>query len=71
MDWHSTVRFPGESASYRAARDELLAAERELRKQVEQVAQLRRKLPLSGALQEDYAFEEGRAAWQIPRTWCP
>jgi predicted dithiol-disulfide oxidoreductase (DUF899 family) len=59
MDWHSTVRFPGESASYRAARDELLAAERDLRRRVEQVAQLRRKLPLGGELPEDYAFEEG------------
>src|ERR1039458_7336951 len=61
MDGHSTVRFPGESASYRAARDELLAAERDLRKQVEQVAQLRRKLPLGRELPEDYAFEEGAA----------
>ena len=61
MDWHSTVRFPGESASYRAARDELLAAERDLRRQVEQVAELRRKLPLGGELPEDYVFEEGAA----------
>jgi predicted dithiol-disulfide oxidoreductase (DUF899 family) len=61
MDWHATVRFPGESATYRAARDELLAAERELRKQVAQVAQLRRELPLGGELHEDYAFEEGPA----------
>jgi predicted dithiol-disulfide oxidoreductase (DUF899 family) len=44
MDWHSTVRFPGESAGYRAARDELLAAERDLRKQVEQVAHIRWKI---------------------------
>ena len=61
MDWHSTVRFPGESPNYRAARDELLAAECDLRKQVEQVAELRRKLPLGGELLEDYAFEEGAA----------
>jgi len=59
MDWHSTERFPGESASYRGARNELLAAERELRQQVEQVAELRRKLPLGGELPEDYTFEEG------------
>ena len=45
MDWHSTGRFPGESPNYRAARDELLAAECDLRKRVEQVAELRRKLP--------------------------
>jgi len=61
MEGHSTVRFPGESASYRAARDKLLAAERDLRRQVEQVAQLRRNLPLGGELPEDYAFEEGAA----------
>ncbi|MGA3040427.1 MAG: DUF899 family protein [Bryobacteraceae bacterium] len=61
MDWHSSARFPGESASYRMARDELLAAERDLRRQVEQVAELRRKLPPGGELKEDYAFEEGAA----------
>src|ERR1035438_1206693 len=61
MDWHSTVRFPGESPNYSPARDELLAAECDLRKQVEQVAELRRKLPLGGELLEDYAFEEGAA----------
>ena len=61
MDWHSTVRFPGESADYRAARDKLLAAERDLRQHVEQVAELRRKLPLGGELPENYAFEEGAA----------
>jgi predicted dithiol-disulfide oxidoreductase (DUF899 family) len=58
MDWHSTMRFPGESADYRAARDELLAAEIDLRRQVEQVAELRRRLPLGGEAPEDYAFEE-------------
>lgn len=61
MDWHSTVRFPGESADYRAARDELAAAERGLRRQVEQVAELRRRLPLGGELREDYTFDEGAA----------
>jgi predicted dithiol-disulfide oxidoreductase (DUF899 family) len=61
MDWHSPVRFPAESESYRVARDELLAAERALRNQVEQVAQLRRMLPLGGELPEDYAFDEGAA----------
>jgi predicted dithiol-disulfide oxidoreductase (DUF899 family) len=61
MDRHSTVRFPGEGASYRAAREELLAAESDLRRRVEQVAELRRELPLGGELPEDYAFEEGAA----------
>ena len=71
MDWHSTVRFPGESADYRAARDALLAAERDLRQQVEQVAELRRKLPLGGELPEDYAFEEGAADLANKTTVVP
>jgi predicted dithiol-disulfide oxidoreductase (DUF899 family) len=62
MDWHSSVQFPGESARYRAARNKLLAAERDLRKQVESVARMRRKLPLGGKLAEDYAFDEGPEA---------
>ncbi|HLY19333.1 MAG TPA: DUF899 family protein [Bryobacteraceae bacterium] len=59
MDWHSGVTFPGESVRYRTARKKLLAAERDLRKQVERVARLRRKLPVGGALLQDYVFEEG------------
>jgi predicted dithiol-disulfide oxidoreductase (DUF899 family) len=51
------VRFPGETARYRGARDRLLAAERELRRHLEQVAALRRKLPLAAPVAEDYAFE--------------
>ncbi|HXQ53297.1 MAG TPA: DUF899 family protein [Stellaceae bacterium] len=57
MTLHS-VRFPGESESYRAARDALLTAEMELRRKTEEVAALRRKLPLGGAVPEDYTFEE-------------
>ena len=57
--YSSTVRFPGETTAYRAARDRLLAAERELRGHVEQVAALRRELPLGGVVAEDYVFEEG------------
>lgn len=53
----STVRFPNESAAYRAARDELLTAEAELRAQTERVAALRRQLPTGGAA-TDYAFTE-------------
>ena len=51
------VRYSGETARYRAARDRLLEAERELRRHLEQVAALRRKLPLPAPLAEDYAFE--------------
>jgi len=52
-------RFPGESKSYRAARNKLLEAEMKLRKQFEEVAALRRKLPHGGRVKEDYLFEEG------------
>ena len=54
-------RFPGESKAYRSARDTLLRAEMELRSHVEQVAAMRRKLPLGGAVPQDYAFEEAAA----------
>lgn len=52
-------RFPGESDTYRDARDELLVAEQALRQQVEDVAELRRRLPPGGPLKEDYIFQEG------------
>src|ERR1700722_5655668 len=51
--------FPGESSRYRTARNGLLAAETELRRQVERVARMRRKLPLGGPLKEDYVFDAG------------
>jgi predicted dithiol-disulfide oxidoreductase (DUF899 family) len=53
------VRFPGESTAYRAARNNLLKAEIDLRRQIERVAALRRKLPVGGAVPEDYVFDEG------------
>jgi predicted dithiol-disulfide oxidoreductase (DUF899 family) len=52
------LRFPGESEEYRSARDELLAQEIELRRQIEQVSARRRELPLGGELPTDYEFEE-------------
>jgi predicted dithiol-disulfide oxidoreductase (DUF899 family) len=55
---HHTVRFPNESDEYRAARDELLTAEMALRRQVEDVAALRRRLPLGGEVPADYEFDE-------------
>lgn len=60
MRSHS-IRFPGESSRYRTARNRLLEAERDLRRQVEKVAAKRRKLPLGGTIPEDYVFEEGTA----------
>jgi predicted dithiol-disulfide oxidoreductase (DUF899 family) len=54
------VRFPGEGKAYREARNGLLRAEAELRRRVEAVAALRRKLPLGGPVPQDYGFEEIR-----------
>jgi predicted dithiol-disulfide oxidoreductase (DUF899 family) len=50
--------FPGENGEYREARNKLLDAEIELRRKIEEVAALRRKLPNGGKLKEDYVFEE-------------
>ncbi len=58
-------RFPGESDSYRQARNELLEAEINLRKQSEEVAALRRSLSYSATLKEDYVFEEKDASGNI------
>src|SRR5690349_17937781 len=48
------ITFPGESTQYRAARDELLARELELRRATEAVAAARRALPPGGVVPEDY-----------------
>jgi predicted dithiol-disulfide oxidoreductase (DUF899 family) len=53
----SGVRFPGESAEYRAQRDGLLEEEKELRRAMEAVAAARRALPPGGEIPEDYAFQ--------------
>ena len=65
------TRFPGETAAYRKARDRLLKAELGLRRRIEAVAAMRRKLPHGGLVPEDYVFEEmaeteiGRASWRV------
>lgn len=51
------MKFPNESAAYRRARNRLLAAEQDLRRQVEKVAAQRRKLPRGGAMPQDYVFD--------------
>ena len=53
------LSFPQESPEYRKARNELLAAEIDLRRKIEAVAAARRKLPLGGQLAQDYLFDEG------------
>jgi predicted dithiol-disulfide oxidoreductase (DUF899 family) len=50
------IRFPGEPAGYRSARDHLLRQEIDLRRAMEAVAEARRALPRGGAVPEDYAF---------------
>ena len=52
-----SVRFPGESTEYRAARDRLLDQEIELRRAMEAVAAARRRLPPGGVVPEDYVFQ--------------
>ena len=52
------LRFPGETAAYREARDKLLEAENELRRATESVAAQRRALPLGGEVPDDYSFQE-------------
>jgi len=54
------MHFPNETKDYRGARDRLLEAELKLRKHIEEVAALRRKLPPGGEVPEDYAFEGER-----------
>ncbi len=51
-------KFPNESPEYREARNKVLKAETELREKIEEVAELRRGMPMGGKLKEDYVFEE-------------
>jgi predicted dithiol-disulfide oxidoreductase (DUF899 family) len=62
------LRFPGESGDYRRARNDLLSAEMELRRQIEAVAAQRRALPPGGEIASDYAFDEWDATAGAPRT---
>ena len=66
MGQHHDIRFPNESDDYRAARDALLTAEAELRRQLEAVAAQRRELPpqLAGV----FFFEKNRAAKSLFAT---
>ncbi len=51
------ARFPNESADYRRARNALLAEEIELRRHIERVSELRRRLPPGGEVTKTYRFE--------------
>lgn len=48
------AQYPNESAAYRQARNKLLAAEIELRRHIERVAEQRRALPIGGAIAKDF-----------------
>jgi predicted dithiol-disulfide oxidoreductase (DUF899 family) len=65
------MRFPGETARYRESRNRLLEAERDLRRQVEKVAAMRRKIPLGGKIPEDYVFEEAAGTVKLSELFRP
>src|SRR5688572_18860796 len=65
------VRFPGESDGYRAARSELLRAEKELRENIERVAALRRSLPLGGEVKENYLFKGAGGDARLAELFAP
>ena len=50
-------KFPGETVAYRRARNSLLKAEIQLRRQTEAVAAQLRNLPLGGEVRTDYRFD--------------
>jgi predicted dithiol-disulfide oxidoreductase (DUF899 family) len=52
------ARFPGETEDYRRARDELLQAELELRRQQKAVSVQRQDMPMGGEVPTDYVFDE-------------
>lgn len=59
------MNFPNESKAYRSARNKLLGAEKALRRKIEAVAALRRRLPAGGLLREDYVFESEAGALKM------
>jgi predicted dithiol-disulfide oxidoreductase (DUF899 family) len=63
------MNFPNESAQYRAAREDLLKAEIALRRQVEQVATMRRNLPAGGEVPQDYAFSSSRGPVKLSQLF--
>ncbi|MDQ3958794.1 MAG: DUF899 family protein [Pseudomonadota bacterium] len=65
------VRFPGESAEYRAARNRLLESEVALRRQMEAVAAKRRALPLGGVVPEDYVFAGPEGEVRLSELFAP
>jgi predicted dithiol-disulfide oxidoreductase (DUF899 family) len=62
------LRFPGEADEYRRARNDLLLAEIDLRRQIEAVAARRRALPAGGEVPADYVFDEWDDDAGAPRS---
>ena len=56
MPQRHEFRYPNETEDYRVARNALLKAERKHRQQTEELARMRRSLPLGGTVPEDYLF---------------
>jgi predicted dithiol-disulfide oxidoreductase (DUF899 family) len=65
------VRFPGESAEYRAARERLLEQEIELRRATEAVAAARRALPPGGVVPQDYVFAGVEGRVRLSQLFAP
>lgn len=65
----NAAHVPNESPEYRRARNALLAEEIELRRHIERVAALRRKLPAGGEVPEDYAFEGPNGAVRLSQMF--
>jgi len=63
------VTFPNESKQYRAARKALLEAELGLRRQVEDVGALRRRLPPGGEVPQDYVFMSERGPVKLSQLF--
>ena len=68
MENYHAKRFPNETETYREARNQLLQAEIDLRRHIEEVSAMRRSLPDGGKLKEDYVFEEIDDKGNIKRT---
>jgi predicted dithiol-disulfide oxidoreductase (DUF899 family) len=70
------IVFPGESAEYRVARNQLLQQEIELRRAMEAVAAARRQLPPGGIVAQDYIFhgqgpDGGPAEVRLSQLFAP
>lgn len=63
------MKFPNESTAYRTARGKLLRAEIALRKRIEDLASMRRKLPAGGKVPEDYVFDSENGAIRLSQLF--